>query len=107
MHIGTKALFGVIFALLVLLAVMPARGDIFILEDSDEVIMSGKIIDLGFDEFTLEHNGREIDITVDQMEIDTFNTLNPLLEEGMQVTVYGFLEDGGDRVEATRITSMR
>ena len=75
--------------------------DVMILNESGRAVVTGRVTGVGNGLFTLNHNGREVVVSTNDLDLGR-GSLRTLLGEGVYVTVEGSLENG-DILEARRV----
>lgn len=75
--------------------------DVMILNESSRAVITGRVTGVGNGLFTLNHNGQEVVVSTNDLDLGR-GSLHALLDEGVYVTVEGSLEDG-DVLEARRV----
>lgn len=98
---GKRLLTGFCIGLLYFIVPVEA-SDQLVIDSSDRTIVTGTIVNMGVDSFVLRHPGGDLTVETTQLPIDDYFDLEKLFDNGMEVTVYGLMEDG-NKLEATRI----
>lgn len=96
-----KIAIATVFFLGAIMAYKAQADDVMILNESSNAIITGRVTGVGNGLFTMDHNGLEVVVSTNDLELARGN-LQALLDEGVYVTVEGSLEDG-DVLEARRV----